>query len=386
MSLEQQPAMAITTNDRAPGPVELADPVESAAGGSSNPPAIVSRRRLQRLVIVGAVTRDILLTPIPGSGTRSAKRTCTKCERIGGAAVNAARAAVAAGVAGLSVEPCFIVGSDAVGDQVVELLGYEFRTATFDRAYSRQRESFIPADQERVYTIRPPMNRDALSPAMRDSVATADLVIVAPMAPDDQSVVLDALEAARRSVLMLSVEQLGNPDAAWNLIRRADLTILNDAEARELTGQDPQGAIRVARDHGCRAMIVTHKEGAWAYDSGNWYSVPSLAGDVVRTAGAGDSVVGTYCAAVLAGRDVRDALLLSQAAAARHVAALAPVPLDGLRAALGGIPVNQDPDPDPESRPLGSTPERRLLRLGRAVALGVSLGLAATLLLAILGV
>jgi sugar/nucleoside kinase (ribokinase family) len=203
------------------------------------------------------------------------------------------------------------------------------------------------------------------------------------MAAEDYPFVDDLLRIAPRSILLLSDGQLCQRELALRLILGATITVLNGDEARTLTGaDDPKDAIGALREDGCTGIVVTTHQGVEAFLDGQQESISALdLGVPVQTVGAGDCFTGVMIAAWSAGHSIREGLELGQAAAARHVAGLAPLPsLNDLANWSVGQPRVHE---STLSVSLFAA-AKRPFHAGRVVAAGTSMGIACTLLIAAL--
>jgi sugar/nucleoside kinase (ribokinase family) len=306
------------------------------------------------------------------NGDEGTKIGCTMFDQYGGGAVIVSQAIRPTGV---PVKPVFLVGNDDLGDRAIEELGKELPDREFARGYPTTRRSVIMLGG-RCFTERPRLGIDALPPALRRLVSTCEITVVAPMAAEDLDFVHDTLEAAPQSVLMLSADQLRNPITAYQLMRAASITVLNDAEAHKLTGErHPKAAIEACLARGCSGMVVTFRDGALAWIDAQWHATSAVQIPCIRQpVGAGDEFTGVLVAAKAAGRSMSEALRLGQAAAARHVGGMNRLTLDELDKWCVGMP-RATGVPQPVTVP------PQPLRLGRAISVGTGVGLAAAFLI-----
>ncbi|MFO0821181.1 MAG: carbohydrate kinase family protein [Pirellulales bacterium] len=270
---------------------------------------------------VGPVVLDTHVT-YPGSVPEKGKRVCEMRCSYGGGALNTSRAIRTAGG---TVAPCFIIGRDKMGEAMKDELGDEFALAQFAAGYDSSRQSHIRPDGV-TDTTRPPLELHSLPPNFRDAIRNSRVTIVAPMAVADQAFVGEALAAARFSIWQPSLPQLLDRQSVTTLGKLASVTVMNDVEAYEVTGEsDPTRAVMALVEKGCRGAMVTSPQGVVARIDGEWASAPAHDISALRTSGAGDCFVGVFAWAYAARRSLDEALRLGQAAAARHVTAQLPL-------------------------------------------------------------
>lgn len=92
------------------------------------------------------------------------------------------------------------------------------------------------------------------------------------------------------------------PDALAETLRRVDVLVVNDAEARELSGvPNLVRAAHVIREMGPRTVVIKKGEhGALLFCEGDVFAVPALPlADVVDPTGAGDTFLGGFAGHLL---------------------------------------------------------------------------------------
>jgi sugar/nucleoside kinase (ribokinase family) len=135
----------------------------------------------------------------------------------------------------------------------------------------------------------------------------------------------DLLRKARLAGLRTSLDTQWDTEGEWMKVLApslpwTDYTLLNEDEARELTGHtDPENAARVLRDNGAHDVII--KLGG----RGCWVNGVEIAGhpvEVVDTTGAGDCFSGGFIGALQRGMNVQDAARFANAVGALAVGQL----------------------------------------------------------------
>ncbi|MDQ1470049.1 MAG: hypothetical protein QOJ99_1529 [Bryobacterales bacterium] len=132
----------------------------------------------------------------------------------------------------------------------------------------------------------------------------------------------DLLKNAREAGLRTSLDTQWDTEGEWMKVLApslpwTDYTLLNEDEARELTGhRDPAKAAQVLRDAGARDVVIKlGGRGCWV----NGVEIPGHKVDVVDTTGAGDCFSGGFIAALQRGMSVDDAARFANAVGALAV-------------------------------------------------------------------
>ncbi|MBC7288176.1 MAG: carbohydrate kinase family protein [Armatimonadetes bacterium] len=110
-------------------------------------------------------------------------------------------------------------------------------------------------------------------------------------------------------------------------LKHAELVVLNEAEARLVTGVAPQRTradehemLRMLVGAGCKMAVITAGEdGADGYDGSAFYYVPAYRTQAVSTVGAGDSFIAGCIAALHRGLPLPEAMKIGAANAASVV-------------------------------------------------------------------
>jgi hypothetical protein len=142
-----------------------------------------------------------------------------------------------------------LVGNDTAGLAVRRAAALEFGgSAVVETALDR-----TPVRGER----RPNVLCGGLPPRAAAAVDAASWAVIAPMAAGDHLFVRSALTAARQSVLLLSDEQLAQPDLADELAVLADLVVLDRSQLFRSTGRSSvTAALRRLSERGIERVAV----------------------------------------------------------------------------------------------------------------------------------
>lgn len=109
------------------------------------------------------------------------------------------------------------------------------------------------------------------------AVASADVVLVCPLSASDQPFAMQLLRLAKRSVLLLSEDQVRHRQDAVRLASHASCLILTSDAATKLTGErEGVSAIRWLRDHGTKNVVRLNQSSgeALAFVDRNWHFAP----------------------------------------------------------------------------------------------------------------
>jgi sugar/nucleoside kinase (ribokinase family) len=255
------------------------------------------------LLIVGSIAFDDL--DMPSGQHRSV---------LGGAATYAALAASSIVPSGLRIVG--VVGDDFPQEHVDRLGARGVDTSGVERAAGRTfrwhgRYSSDLASRE---TLDTQLNVFAdFSPKVRAEHRASPFVLLGNIHPKLQ---VDVLEQVQRPTLVAADTMnfwIGRePAALAEMLRRVDLLIINDEEARELSGV--HNLVRAAaeiRRRGPKMLIIKRGEfGALLFDAAGTFFVPAYPlEDVLDPTGAGDSFAGGLLGYLAARQDASPATL-----------------------------------------------------------------------------
>lgn len=254
----------------------------------------------------------------PHSPTRSstAKRDGDIELHNGGAAAHCARFWQSLGVPA-AVQ--FFTGTDPAAAFAHALAMEEFPTARTCPALVRSRLSILDGDQ--VLTVRSSLKPNANLDAVLKIAHAAELFVVPPFTSADESQVRSLLTAARRNLLLQSKDQLSDRATTYARMQFATVSIMNDAEARLLTGEsDIVEALQQIAASVRRTVIVTFETGVLAGSLGVWTWQPGFVPHAVKqTIGAGDTFSAAFAVPFSQGETLEASLTFGLIAAARYV-------------------------------------------------------------------
>lgn len=291
----------------------------------------------REVLVVGDLNPDLLVTGedvVPRFGQR--ERYAGMRMTLGGSA-----AICAAGLARLGVRTALAA---AVGD---DDLGAVALRALEDRGVDAAPVRVLPGratglsihfiqDQDRAMLTEPGTIADLtvadvlehLDPAPRH-VHVASLYLVPAVGRDGAAL----LDAARRAGATVSVDTNDDPAGRFerpDWLTRADVLLPNEAEALALAGRSDGDVEAAAADLAADGALVVVKrgaEGALAVRGSERWEAAAPVVDPVDAVGAGDSFDAGLIAALLAGRELPDALALACACGA--LSTRAPGGVDG---------------------------------------------------------
>lgn len=135
-------------------------------------------------------------------------------------------------------------------------------------------------------------------PKIPDAYRESPIVLLGNIHPALQSDVLD--QVARPKVVIADTMNFwieGEPKALGDLLKRIDILVINDEEARQLSGYNNiRRAAREIHARGPRRLIIKRGEhGALLFDEQGVFAAPGFPlEDVVDPTGAGDSFAGGF--------------------------------------------------------------------------------------------
>jgi sugar/nucleoside kinase (ribokinase family) len=241
-------------------------------------------------LIVGSMAFDDLELP---SGTFR--------DTVGGSATYAAFAASAFAEARVVA----VVGDDFPQDIVTKLTARGVRTEGLERAKGKTFRWVGRYDADLVgrTTLDTQLNVFAgFEPKIPAEFRDTPLVMLGNIHPALQIEVLDRMKSPKLVVAdTMNFWIQGEPKALATLLGRVDTLIINDEEARELSGiHNIRKAAADVRKRGPKRVIIKRGEhGALLFDDDGIFAVPGFPlEDVVDPTGAGDSFAGGFIGAL----------------------------------------------------------------------------------------
>jgi ribokinase len=292
-------------------------------------------------VVVGQITRDLVLSVDELPGARETARVLRRREVLGGKGANIA---VALAQLGMPVSLLGVVGDDHVAATLLARAkrdGIDVDPVVRRAGTATGLVVDVPdahGDWHYLEHLPPEvlLTEDDVT-ACADTLRAARCVVVQLQQPPSAALAAAtcAKDAGRLVVLdgtPVQGEQDGEQDGEQNgdrrdaLLATADVLRADDKEARLLTGteiQDADAAIRAAKDLIDRYGIALVALGVPGGDAFVWATgsrvVPHLATRVVDTTGAGDALCAALTSVLCRGGNAEEAVDLAVAAAAATV-------------------------------------------------------------------
>ncbi len=253
-----------------------------------------------------------------------------RVEVVPGGAGNVARNIAALGARAILIA---VVGDDAEGATLVDLVGHDDRIVprlvvatgrptTLKTRYVAGTQQVLRVDREMTSPIAPEIEDHVFARA-KEALAEADIVVLSDyakgmLAPGLIARLIDLARSVGKPVL---VDPKG-----YDVARYAGATVLtpNRAELAEATGRAVDGdgeiveAARVVLERArCAAVLVTRGPDGMSLvpREGDPEHLPTQAREVFDVAGAGDTVIAAFAAALGAGLPMLDAARLANVAA-----------------------------------------------------------------------
>lgn len=292
------------------------------------------------IVIVGSMAFDDLEFPRPIADPESPGETRTTFKDVvGGSATYASLSASC----GASTQVVAVVGDDFPADTLDKLRGRGVDTSGVEqvdgrtfRWSGRYHDDLVGRD-----TLDTQLNVFAdFRPKLPESYCDAPLVLLGNIHPALQLEVLEQVKGPRMVLAdTMNFWISGEPDALEALLKRIDLLVINDEEARLLSGI--HNIARAAKDilaRGPKGLVIKRGEyGSLYFDDEGVFAAPALIlEDVADPTGAGDSFAGGLVGYLarspkLDHHTLRRAMLHGTATASYCVQALGPAGLWDLK-------------------------------------------------------
>jgi ribokinase len=278
-----------------------------------------------RVLVVGSANVDftVALARLPRPGETVSEGTLLVAR--GGKGANQA---VAARRLGAEVRLLGCVGDDASGREVRQALAAEgigvHGLGTTAEAATGTALIVVDAEGRNQIAVAPGANRrlSVIDVDRRvDDFAWAEVVVCSLEVPLPAA--RRALERARERGVLTVLNPAPLPDRGLDFLALADYVTPNESEAarltgRALTGPDDAGPVAEAiRVLGARHAVLTlGAAGVLAQGPGGRCHAPGFAVTAVDTTGAGDAFNGALAVALVARRELAEALRFANAAAA----------------------------------------------------------------------
>ena len=290
-----------------------------------------------RVVVVGSANMDLVgmaaRLPAPGETVLGDDFLMTP----GGKGANQA---IAAARAGGGCTLLAAIGSDSFGVTInARLTASGVNTRFLRTSYGSSGVAVIMVDRagENSILVSPGANRSftGLNDEETALVAAADVLICQQEIPD--TTVLEAARAARAGGTRMVLNAAPARELSEELLGLVDLLVVNEGEARALTGsadQDMDALLAIVP----RVVLTLGGAGAWYADrDGRSEKVAPFVVEVVDTTAAGDAFTGALAVAWGEGRDIVEAVRWASAAGAACVRKMGAYPSLPTRAEIDAV-------------------------------------------------
>ncbi|MFC5381687.1 PfkB family carbohydrate kinase [Aquipuribacter nitratireducens] len=282
------------------------------------------------VVVVGSANLDVVVgVPHVPSAGETVLAVADPVEHPGGKGLNQA---VAAARAGAGTALVATVGDDRAGAllrDACETAGVAVDALELRRgARTGTAHVLVQADGDNAIVVVPGANhsRVDLTAAGARAVDTARVLLVQLEVPP--ALVRAAAVRARTAGARVLLNAAPVVPEAGELLALVDVLLVNEAEARALTGTDDAAGAASGLAAGQRDVVVTlGAQGALVVRrDGSEVGIPSPPSDAVDTTGAGDAAAGALAAALAAGSALDAAVRRACAAGALAVRTAGAVP------------------------------------------------------------
>ncbi|PVG84076.1 ribokinase [Nocardioides gansuensis] len=279
------------------------------------------------MVVVGSANVDLFAAvpaiPAPGETVLARGREV----RAGGKGLNQAVAAARAGAATTFVA---VVGRD----EGAEMLLAEAAAAGVDTGLVRRADGptgtawiMVRPDGENAIVVDGAANATLTSLTLTERTAVSEAAVVVAQLETPLSAVREAAEAAQASGARFLLNAAPASELPEELLRCVDVLVVNEHEARHLSGEaDPSSAARTLLRLAGAVVVTLGAEGALLLDADGERRVPGLTARVVDTTGAGDTFTGVLAATLATDPDLDAAARRAVVAGALAVETAGAVP------------------------------------------------------------
>jgi ribokinase len=273
---------------------------------------------MTRVVVCGSVNQDtsVRIGRVPVAG--DTVLVDSGQTSLGGKGANQA---VACAALGLPTSLLGAVGTDPAASRVIDALGGHGvdlgLLQCFQESPTGQAWVMVTPEGDNAIVVQAGANRLlTVSPEAESAMRRAAAVVCQLEVP--LPTVAAALAAARGGSALSVLNAAPALAGARALLPGVDLLVVNESEARELTGtDDPVEAATSLRGEGAATVAVTlGRRGALLLTAGELVEHPAYEVETVDTTGAGDCFVAALVYAYLGGHATADALRFACAAGA----------------------------------------------------------------------
>ena len=279
------------------------------------------------VVVLGSANLDRIahLTTIPAPGETV---LATGGEsRAGGKGLNQA---VAAARAGADTALLAAVGTDDAAGVLLDAAAEAGIDTSLVRAVEGASGTawiMVRADGENAIVVHGAANTTLTSLTDAEAGAIANAQVVVAQLETPLTAVTEAGTVARNAGVRFVLNAAPAQALPEALLRTVDVLVVNEHEARHLSGHDEATEAAESLLSLTGSVVVTlGEDGALAADADGVRHIPGVSADVVDTTGAGDTFTGYLAAALAAGADLDDAVARAVVAGALAVESLGAVP------------------------------------------------------------
>lgn len=247
------------------------------------------------ILIVGSMAFDDLELPVQGDGKGTS--TTTNKDVVGGSATYSALAASTFA----PVRVVAVVGEDFPEKTLTEMRARGVDTAGVEKAKGKtfRWAGRYDADLAGRTTLDTQLNVFAdFAPKLPDAYRDTPIVLLGNIHPALQLDVLEQVRAPRMVIAdTMNFWITGEPKALAAMLARVDTLVINDEEARQLSGTHniSRAAREVLRRGPKRLIIKRGEHGALLFDDQGIFAAPGFPlENVVDPTGAGDSFAGGF--------------------------------------------------------------------------------------------
>jgi len=194
-----------------------------------------------------------------------------------------------------------VVGDDMIEDRIAPLRGRDIDLSGIEKRKGKtfRWSGVYSYDLNTRETIETQLNVfEEFDPEIKEEFRSIPFVFLGNIDPDLQHKVLDQMTSPRVVVTdTMNYWISGKRDSLIKLLSRVDILVINDAEARELSGEyNILTSARWIIDRGPRTVIIKKGEhGALMFRGRSLFSAPGFPLDAVfDPTGAGDSFAGGF--------------------------------------------------------------------------------------------
>lgn len=289
--------------------------------------AAIVIRRLDGVLCCGNICYDIPVWPVDSIQWGRSVWVEDISFSVGG---NGANTSYALAILGTPVRLTGMVGRDAHGDAILEVLqraGVESDIRRTD-APTTSTVVLVQTSSDRSFIHRPGASRDVTADMLTFAVpGYSHFHLANPFSlPRIRQTAGAVMAAARAAGLTMSLDTAWDANGRWMkdigpCLPHTDLLFVNDTEAEMLTGSDdPHKAVSILREQGASDVVVKlGPRGCLVFAGTDSWETPAFPVAAKDTTGAGDCFVGAFLASLHRGLTYPQAARVANAVGAMNV-------------------------------------------------------------------